>query len=236
MVQADMTHITIDSSANAYVRCVQVMDAYMEPLREMGKANQANRQQQVDTPVNVAKELASIAGVSHGTFYQAKRIYEKAPRHVQGMVRRGEWSINKAYRAMNKRNCLVDEVAEFHPIVAYAMEDNFDRYEHHYRLDNGKVVDFVAWGWGEVHVVECKLWLYGNDAYAAAGQALYYKKMLDAQTAFVLVPEGQFDESAVEICYALGIAIGYVTSGGIMKPAHDLYQLIAQWEALKNAR
>ena len=48
-------------------------------------------------PVRTDKELAGLAGVSHGTLHKVETIEGKAPPSIRSMARRGEISIHRAY-------------------------------------------------------------------------------------------------------------------------------------------
>ena len=75
-------------------------------IRERAKQNQGTRTdlcQNSDksfVPVDTKKEIARQAGVSHDTIHKAKVIMDKAPEELKEQARRGEVSINQAYKTI----------------------------------------------------------------------------------------------------------------------------------------
>ncbi len=53
-------------------------------------------------PIDVQKELAKIAGVSHDTIHKVDVIEQKAPDEVKEKLRKGEVSVNKAYNTIRE--------------------------------------------------------------------------------------------------------------------------------------
>lgn len=78
-------------------------------LAEEAKKRQGERndlkdisQNSVKSPVDVQKELAKIAGVSHDTIHKVDVIEQKAPDEVKEKLRKGEVSVNKAYNTIRE--------------------------------------------------------------------------------------------------------------------------------------
>ena len=73
-----------------------------ETIAAEAKANQGTRtdlcQKSDRSSIDTKKELAKVAGVSHDTIHKVDVIEQKAPEEVKEQLRRGEVSINKAYK------------------------------------------------------------------------------------------------------------------------------------------
>lgn len=80
----------------------------LEPVfREKAKekkqeAGGAVPQKSVKPPVDTQKELAKVAGVSHDTISKAKKISEQGDAETKDLLRKGEISINQAYRNLER--------------------------------------------------------------------------------------------------------------------------------------
>jgi len=81
----------------------------LEPLiAEKGKEQQKRKpesvlQISVEQKIDTQKELAKAAGVSHDTVHKVKTIEEKAPQEIKHRARRGEISINEAYKKTTEK-------------------------------------------------------------------------------------------------------------------------------------
>lgn len=72
-------------------------------LESAGSESEDNfLQKSVKSPINVQKELAKAAGVSHDTIHKVEVIEEKAAPEVKEQLRKGEVSINKAYNEIRQ--------------------------------------------------------------------------------------------------------------------------------------
>ena len=79
----------------------------LEPLiRERARENQLSglkqgpvQQNSVkrEPPISTQKEVAKIAGISHATIYEAKKVKESDNQEAREKMLTGEWSIHKAY-------------------------------------------------------------------------------------------------------------------------------------------
>lgn len=86
---------------NAYVRSELALKK--KPLiAEQAKKKQATHTEQgyqkSDKAVDTNKQIAKIAGVSHDTIHKVEVISEKAPEEVKQQLRKGDMSINQAYK------------------------------------------------------------------------------------------------------------------------------------------
>ncbi len=74
-----------------------------EALQQKAKKNQGTRTDLLQnsvkgyTPVNIQKELATVAGMSHDTLYKIEKIEEKATPELKEQLRQKKTSINQAY-------------------------------------------------------------------------------------------------------------------------------------------
>lgn len=59
--------------------------------------------QKSDKPVDTKTELARVAGISHDTIHKAKKIAEKAPEPIKEKLRKGETTINAAYKDITRK-------------------------------------------------------------------------------------------------------------------------------------
>lgn len=81
----------------------------LEPLIANGakqkqrEAGGAVPQKSAKAPVDTRKEIAKVAGVSHDTIHKAKKIAEKAPEPVKEKLRKGETTINAAYKDIKRK-------------------------------------------------------------------------------------------------------------------------------------
>jgi ParB-like chromosome segregation protein Spo0J len=88
---------------NAATRAMLALE--LEPLiREKARENQLRKPESVlqnsvkqTKPVNTQKEVAKIAGISHSTIYEAKKVKESDNEEVKRQMVAGKISIHKAY-------------------------------------------------------------------------------------------------------------------------------------------
>ena len=75
-------------------------------IAEMAKENQGTRtdicQISDRSSIDTKRELAKVADVSHDTIAKVEKIIESAPEEVKTQLRKGEMSINQAYRQVKE--------------------------------------------------------------------------------------------------------------------------------------
>lgn len=69
-------------------------------LKQNSSVNQKSDER---NELNTNKELAKVAGVSHDTIHKVDVIERKAPEEVKEQLRRGEVSINRAYKKIKEK-------------------------------------------------------------------------------------------------------------------------------------
>jgi len=89
--------------------------------------------QKSDKAVNTNKELATIASVSHDTIHKVQMIEKKAPEAVKEAARKGDMSINEAYKRtvdnVVKPRDVVKEAKERHEQFKEAKQENVISFE-----------------------------------------------------------------------------------------------------------
>lgn len=77
-----------------------IADGAKQKQREAGGAVP---QKSAKAAIDTRKEVAKVAGVSHDTIHKAKKITEKAPEPVKEKLRKGETTINAAYKDIKRK-------------------------------------------------------------------------------------------------------------------------------------
>jgi len=121
---------------NAYVRselALKKKPLIAEQAKEKQKeAGGAVRQKSDKAVVDTKKELAKIAGVSHDTIHKVEVIQEKAPEEVKQQLRKGDVSINQAYKDVINQSVKPKDV----------VKDAKERHEQFKENKQEKIVSF----------------------------------------------------------------------------------------------
>lgn len=80
-----------------------------------GQSSEVGRQKS-DNPVDTKKELAKLAGVSHDTIHKAEVITEQADDETKDKLRKGEISINRAYKGLKGGEKPKLKYTKIHPV------------------------------------------------------------------------------------------------------------------------
>ena len=121
---------------NNYVRgtlAIRLGSEIAERAKANKKASGGAVPQKSDKPVDVNKELAKLAGVSHDTISKVNKIEEKGSEEIKKALAKGEISINEAHKKIkaeetrqarvntiveiSKGNSSLEQIAEFYPVV-----------------------------------------------------------------------------------------------------------------------
>lgn len=68
-----------------------------------GRSDGKGLQKSVKASVNTQEEIAKVAGISHDTIHKAKKIAAQAPEPVKEKLRKGETTINAAYKDIQRK-------------------------------------------------------------------------------------------------------------------------------------